>query len=276
MFYGVPTNPVIPNRPSKMADSETRLFFDRPNGPVGHRAMVILDRGFGNFNVCRKLGNLKRDFCTRITSGNSLFPKQALENPENGFIAQWDPGPGERETRVRYHHDKIGIRVGATEIKPRSGETGILVSPPCNMRDICTVDMDEPYFLRWGIEEGFKKLEPKMKPEQFGSRKPGGISRESRAHMFMIDIIAVLGIGAQGEAVEGTRGRKPEYGYNWQNASRYTRREMVGPINERDPPKAINLPIALIPGPEISIGPGREFPGIIFKKRKNRLHQTYR
>jgi IS4 transposase len=55
------------------------------------------------------------------------------------------------------------IQVRVSKIKLKSGEIEILISSLYQM-DIYTLDdMKELYRLRWGIEEGFIKLKPKMK-----------------------------------------------------------------------------------------------------------------
>ncbi|RBQ01398.1 transposase, partial [Pedobacter miscanthi] len=111
--------------------------------------------------------------------------------------------------------EKIVVRV--TKIELKTGEIEILVSSLFDMNDICTENMKALYDLRWPVEEGFKKLKPKMKLEQFGCRKPEGIFQEFEAHIFMINLVALLGIQAQRE-IDRNKKRKLKYKYNWQNA----------------------------------------------------------
>lgn len=276
MFYDVLTNFVVSSRISVMADSEIKLSFDCLGDIIGHKSIIIMDRGFGYFNVLKRLLDHKKDFCIRISKGNSLFAKQVMGNPENDFITQWNPSVTEKATCAKYGHNENGIRVRVTKIKLKTGEIEILASSLYDMNEICTQNIKELYFLRWGVEEGFKKLKPKMRLEQFGSRKPNGIFQEFQAHLFMFNIIAVLGMEAQEEIDKTCKTRKLKYKYNWQNAFRYTRREMTKLINQKDVSDILKLLIELISDSKIPIKPDREFKRITFKKRKNRLHQTYK
>ena len=40
--------------------------------------------------------------------------------------------------------------------------------------------------MRWGIEQGIKKLKPKMKFEHFTCRKMEGVYQEFYVHIFML------------------------------------------------------------------------------------------
>lgn len=131
------------------------------------------------------------------------------------------------------------------------------------------------YGQRWPVEEGFKKLKPKMKLEQFGARKPDGIFQEFEAHVFMMNLVALFGIQAQ-QKIDKNNKRKLKYKYNWQNAYRFVRKAIIQILITEHPEDIIQSLIKLIASSKIPIKPDRSFPRITFKKRKNRMHQTYK
>jgi len=115
-----------------------------------------------------------------------------------------------------------------------------------------------------------------MKLEQFGSRKPEGIFQEFEAHLFMMNLVAIMGNIAQDEVEKKCRKRKLKYRYNWQNAYRFIRNKMVDLLNLLSIEQLIEQLIELIAASVISIKPKRSFPRSALRKNKTRLHQTYK
>ena len=171
-------------------------------------------------------------------------------------------------------YDPIKIRI--TKIQLKTGEIELLVSSLLDIGKFALTDINNLYRLRWGVEEGFKKLKPKMKIEQFGSRKPQGIFQEFEAHLFMMNMVSILGDQAEGEIEKKCRHRKLNYKYNWQNAFRWVRYNMLQLIGYKDIENLILKLKELITRSVIPIKPDRSFERITYKKRKNRLHQTYK
>jgi IS4 transposase len=86
-----------------------------------------------------------------------------MENPFYDFLAYWKRTDKEKKTCRNHVLNYEPIQVRVSKIKLKSGEIEILISSLYQM-DIYTLDdMKELYRLRWGIEEGFIKLKPKMK-----------------------------------------------------------------------------------------------------------------
>ena len=103
-------------------------------------------------------------------------------------------------------------------------ELPVQVSPD---HDYWTQDINELYHFRWGVEEGFKNLKPKMKVEQFGTRKPEGVLQEFYAHIFCMNLIGLFGQQADKIIKQKTKYRKLTYQYNWQNTFRMVREKIV-------------------------------------------------
>jgi hypothetical protein len=276
MLYDVITDTVIDGRISKMEVGEKALLKDCLTDFPLSKAIFILDRGFGFFNVCKRFFHQKRTFCIRISGSISEFGKAALENPSNDFITYWKPSSKENETCRKHGLDNEPIRVRVSKITLKTGEIEVLVSSLYDMDKFLLTDMQELYQLRWGIEEGFKKLKPKMKLEQFGSRKPEGIYQEFEAHLFMMNMVSLMGNAAQEEVEEKCRRRKHKYRYNWQNAFRYVRQEIVDLLNLKEIERLIEQLIEWISASVTAIIPNRSFSREVASQNKTRLHQTYK
>jgi hypothetical protein len=275
MFYDVFSGAILSKRISKMDKTEKTLFNKCIEELPDCKSIIILDRGFGYFHICKNLYTAKQNFCIRISHAQSCFAKRVTQEPKSDFITEWSPSPNEKKSCLKYGLNTKSILVRVTKIELKAGEIEILVSSLFDMNDVCTANMKALYALRWPIEEGFKKLKPKMKLEQFGCRKPDGIFQEFEAHIFMINLVSLLGIQAQRE-IDSNKKRKLKYKYNWQNAFRYVRKVIIQILNTVNPEHIIQSLIKLIASSKIPIKPDRSFARIKFKKRKNRVHQTYK
>ena len=276
MLFDVYTDVVIDGRLSKMADSEKRLLKNCLTDLPVTNSIFILDRGFGYFNVCKRFLDQKRNFCIRMSGSNSAFGKLISEEQSDDFLTYWIPSEKERITCREHGQNYEPIKLRVSKVKLPSGEIEILVSSLYDMNAFSLNDIKELYRLRWGIEEGFKKLKPKMKLEQFGSRKPHGIFQEFEAHLFMMNMVALIGNVAQEVVKKKCNKRALRYKYNWQNAFRFVRSEIIQLLNKTDVRRLINKLIGLISTSVIAIKPDRCFPRVELRKNKTRLHQTYK
>ncbi len=190
-------------------------------------SIILLDRGFGYFSMCKNLIGKNLDFCIRLKTSQSDFTKEVLLNPLSDFITEWSASEAEKKTCRKNKIDTESIRVRATKVILNTGEIEILVSSIFDMKAVNTKDIQALYAMRWGIEEGFKKLKPKMKLEQFGCKRYEGIYQEFYAHIFMMNLVGVIAANAEDEIIKKTQNRKLKYKYNWQNAFRFVRNKFV-------------------------------------------------
>jgi hypothetical protein len=276
MLYDVFTGFIIKGCISKMKDSERTLLKKCLVDFPAYKAIFLLDRGFGHFHVFKRFLNSKRDFCIRIDCSGSLFGKKMMEAQSNDFLTDWKPSEKERKTCLKHGLDTKPIRVRVSKVKLKNGDIEILVSSLCEMEIYSLNDLKGLYRLRCTIEEGFKKLKPKMKLEYFGSRKPEGIFQEFEAHIFMMNLVAIMGIEAQQEVERKVKRRKLKYKYNWQNAYRFVRNKLINILRLHDLDKLIDQLITLLASSIIALKPDRCFPRSPLRKNKTRLHQAYK
>ena len=137
--------------------------------------------------------------------------------------------------------------------------------------------MQALYDLRWGIEEGFKKMKPKMKLEQFGCKRYEGIYQEFYAHIFMMNLVSILANDSQELIFEKTKERKQKYKYNWQNAFRFVRNKFIEIFHLGEFKDTLEKLITQIAGSLIYIKKGRHFiRDIDGKRRRAGYSQCYK
>ena len=218
MLYDVLSDFVLGIKLDKMCNGEKTVLRSLFSTIEIQNALYLLDRGFGNLSTCKMIVNSGSKFCIRFSINVSGFAKKSMEDERQDFIATWIPSETERANCRQNGFDEDPIKVRVTKLLLASGEIELLISNVLDFDQFSTQEIGKLYFMRWGIEEGFKKLKPKMKLEHFGCKKPEGIYQEFYAHIFMMNLLAIIGQDAQHGIDKQTQNRKIKYTYNWQNA----------------------------------------------------------
>lgn len=234
-------------------------------------AIILLDRGFGYFSTCKNLINTKAGFCIRLKTSTLDFASKALLNPLSDFITEWSASQAERETCKKNKLDFQPITVRVTKVTLKTGEVELLVSSILDMKLVTEKDIQVLYSMRWGVEEGFKNLKPKMKLEQFGCRRYEGVYQEFYAHIFMMNLVGIIGTDAEDKITEITQNRKIKYKYNWQNAFRFVRNMFVNIFHSGEFQRSLESLVKQIAGSLIAIRDNRSFER---HKGKDKSRQT--
>lgn len=238
-------------------------------------ALILLDRGFGNVAMFKRLYSKKLDFCVRIKTSQSLFAAKVLSNPLNDFITEWKPSESEKETCKKYGFDTSAIKVRVTKVVLNSGEIEVLISSLLDQIAVCESDMKELYHKSWIIEEGIKKLKPKMKLEQFGCRRHEGIYQEFYSHVLMMNISTLIANQSEEYITLKTTKRKHKYKYNWQNSFLFFKNEFVNLFYKGAFEETLQLVLSQIKESVIAIIPNRNFERHR-DKRKHRFSPCYK
>ncbi|WP_317191780.1 IS4 family transposase [Fulvivirga marina] len=228
LIYDVLNNFIVSGHISSMKTGEKNLLREwLSTALINDNHILILDRGFGNFCTFKELLGKGMKFCVRLPTNNSNFAKRVIDDEREDFITRWEPSPKERENSRSNQLDCVPIQVRVIKVRLTTGETEILVTNLSDQQKYTSKDMADLYKLRWGVEEGFKNLKPKMKIEQFGCKKAAGIFQEFYAHIFCINMVSLTGIVANKLIEKRTRHRKWKYKYNWKNAYRFIREKLI-------------------------------------------------
>jgi hypothetical protein len=259
LFYDVLNDFVVRGKLSQMKFGEKTLMLQCLETMAADKSILLLDRGFGHFCTLKKLMNEQRVLCIRLPCENSNFAKQALGRDDEDFITEWIPSNKERENCIKDGLDCVPIKIRVVKIRLNTGEVELLVTNLYDQQEITTKDLGELYHLRWGVEESFKNLKPKMKIEQFGCKKTEGIFQEFYAHIFCMNMVALTGNIANEQITARTKHRKHSYKYNWKNAFRFLRERIINFFHRQQIEQWLDDLIAEIVTSIIAIKPGRSF-----------------
>lgn len=276
MLYDVLTHLVIDANIQPTTTGELTMLNEMIDKHIFGNAIILLDRGFGRISMCKRLMIQKLDFCIRMKISQSNFAKQVFENPLTDFIVDWYPSDGEKETCRGYNLDTEPIKVRVTKVTLNTGEIELLVSSLLDRKTVCESDMQQLYNLRWGIEEGYKVLKPKMKLEQFGCKKPEGVYQEFYAHIFMMNLVTLIGNQTDDKIEASTKKRKYKYKYNWQTAFRSVRSQFVEIFHRAKFESSLDWLIENISKSLVAIIPNRSFERNMTGSKKRRYYQCYK
>lgn len=259
-----------------MATGEKTLLMKGLSEVREDNDILILDRGFGHFCTMVELMNRKKNFCARLPLCSKMA-KGIMEEEGKDFVVKWVPSNKEKENcrKNGLAYDPITVRLVKVTLK--NGETELLATNLVDQNIYTNKDIGDLYRYRWGVEEGFKKIKPKMKIEQFGCRKAEGIYQEFYAHIFCINMISLAGSMANLCIQERTKDRNKQYKYNWQNAYRFLREKITQLILGRNTEEIIDLLIDQIASSMIAISPGRKFiRDMRHRSKQRRINQFHK
>ena len=276
MLYDVLSDLVLSSKIAPFSKSEKTIMSEMINESKLSNMITIFDRGFSYFYLIKMLINKDFDFCVRLKTKGLMLATKILSNPSNDFILDWIPSDEEKITSRKKGQDTKPLKVRATKIILPSGEVEVIISSLLDMKTFTHIDINELYQLRWNIEEGYKKLKPKMKLEQFGCKKTEGIYQEFYSHIFMMNLTTLIGSIAQESITRKTEKRKHKYKYNWANAYKFIKDSWLDLYNTNDIESVIYKIITQIETSIIAIVPNRSFFRNGRSSNKNRPSPIYK
>lgn len=172
--------------------SESDLAWDMlREGNFGQGDIFVFDRYFYSSLLAIYLKQIGADFCFRIKS-NSLLVKQLknLKKKDGVFEISMGRESKQRAQAYRISNQCISCRVSIIELA--NGEEEILLSSFTDQQKISTEDLKQLYFLRWRIEEQYKKLKHKVCLENFSGKSIESIFQDFYVKIFTMNLTCIL------------------------------------------------------------------------------------
>ena len=255
-------------------DSEIGMFYELlPTLKYPKNSVFIFDRGFSGRNVIENFLINKITFCVRIRCDTN-FCVDFLNLNIDDWTGKWEPTSDQK----RKYKGTSPFKVRLVRRKLKSGEWAVYATNLFDTSAYSSVDIQQLYRCRWGVEEGFKKLKAFMKVEQFGSGKPEGIRQEYYSHLLHINILSILGVDIQKQVEKNTSHRKIAYQYNWKIAHKLLRMHFIELIlNYKRRDRLLENLIEQMSVFITAIKPDRHFPrSETMKGRKPRISAFYK
>ena len=276
LFYDLLNEFAVESEISPMDEGEKTHLFNGIKRITEQNDIYILDRGYGHYNTVLKLIQSKKQFCIRFSNCSKLI-SNFIEGDEDDMIVDWIPSKREKENARKQGLTPVPIKVRLTKIRLKTGEDEVLVSSLLDMQKYSYSDLKWLYQKRWIVEEGFKKLKPKMKVEYFGARKTIGIYQEYYAHIFLMNVISFLSIISNKKVARKYKSRKYQYKVNWQNTYRLVRNNLLNILSKLFHETHLVILIEKIVFSVIPIIPDKTFTrDMRHAGNKGRIHHYYK
>lgn len=276
LFYDLLNDFIVESELSPMSEGEKIHLFNGIKRIKDENDIYILDRGYGHYNTVLKLIQYNKQFCIRFSNCSNLI-SNFIDGNVDDLIADWIPSNKEKENARKQGLTPLKIKVRLTKIKLKTGQIEVLVSTLFNMQEYTYSDLKWLYRKRWVIEEGFKKLKPKMKVEYFGSRKTAGIYQEYYAHIFLMNVISLLSIISNERITKKFKNRKYQYKSNWQNTYRLVRNNLLKILSKLFQKINLDVLIEMITLSVIPFIPDKSFiRDMRHANKKGRIHHYYK
>jgi hypothetical protein len=276
LFYDLLNDFTVESEVSPMGEGEKTHLFNGIKRITGQNDIYILDRGYGHYNTVLKLIQCNKQFCIRFSNCSNVI-SNFIKGDEDDLVTDWIPSKKEKENARKQGLTPVPIKVGLTKIKLKTGEDEVLVSSLLDMRKYSYSDLKWLYQKRWIVEEGFKKLKPKMKVEYFGARKTAGIYQEYYAHIFLMNVISFLSIISNKKETRKYKNRKYQYKVNWQNTYRLVRTNLLNILSKLFHETHLEKLIEKIVFSVIPIIPDKTFTrDMRHASNKGRIHHYYK
>lgn len=172
--------------------SETELLWRMlKEGQYGNGDLFVFDRYFFSTLLALYFQKIGADFCFRI-KGNARMVKTLLKSRKKD-------GTFELKLHSKFKQEAraLGIEEFTTNCRVSiidlpNGDKEFLLSSFLDEQQMHLQDLKEVYFLRWGIEEHYKKLKHKVCLENFSGKSVESIYQDFYAKIFIINLTAAL------------------------------------------------------------------------------------
>jgi hypothetical protein len=137
---------------------------------IAEKSVILLDRGYPSLDLLGKLQQSGLKFLVRCNSQ---------------FVSEINTAPiGDSTVRL-----KNGVTVRVIKFFLPSGEVETLAT---NLFDIPKDQLEELYWLRWGIETAYFKLKSELCVEKFSGKTPNSVRQDFWASIVLLNSVAVF------------------------------------------------------------------------------------
>jgi len=148
--------------------------------------LYVYDRGYPSLKFIAQHQSLEVDFIFRLQRGTYKALYEQIEQGKSDFDF----------TFIHPDSSEQMVRVLAFELP--HGEIEVLITSLKDREKFTLEDLSKIYFLRWRIEECYKRLKVCTELENFSGVKPEAIKQEFLAHLVMCNLLALHMYDKQG------------------------------------------------------------------------------
>lgn len=193
---------------------------------AGQNDLILYDRGYPAFWFYAHHIKHKHAFCMRAKTHQDLAIKAFIDS-------------GKKEALITFEPNKSSIKtckdrgLPTTPIKLRlirvdlPNEVEVLITNLVDMKKYDVGLFKSLYYLRWGIEENYKRLKQWVEIENFSGKSALSIKQDFYAKIVAMNLTALMAMAAQKTTTKKTKHRKLKYQINFAQALSKMKHRMV-------------------------------------------------
>lgn len=170
-----------------MAEEQLPEVVEKLRALKQEKFLFIYDRGYPSLKFIEQHNALSVDFIFRLQRGM--------------YKALWkrvDAGESDFYDEIVNKKTMQSHRLRVIAIKLKNGETEVLITSLFDQNNFELIDISKIYFLRWHIEECYKRLKVTAGLENFSGINLEAVLQEFWAHLLMCNVLAVFMCDKQG------------------------------------------------------------------------------
>jgi hypothetical protein len=178
LLYDLENNIIVDAKVVSVHDDERSLAEEHlnalralPNYNLGHKELIIFDRGYPSYKLIKSLQDKEIAYVMRVWKG--FVNEQELGTANEGWVAL----------------GKTGQRVRVLLIPLSTGEQEVLITNIAE-KELEYDAFGELYHKRWGIETKYKELKQKLETENFSGRLVDNVKQDFYAMMTVSNMLA--------------------------------------------------------------------------------------
>jgi len=239
---------------------------------AGENDLILYDRGYPAFWFYVHHIKHKHAFCMRAKTHQDDLIKTFIRSGQKQTIITIEPNKSSVKTCKDRGLPTTPIRLRLIRVD-LPNEVEVLIT---NLLDTNKYRIDlfkSLYYLRWGIEENYKRLKQWVEVENFSGKSALSIKQDFYAKIVAMNLTALMAMAAQKITTKKTRHRTLKYQINFAQALSKMKHRLVCLILQAhdDILELIKQTINYISTTIESVRPGRSVPRRL-KNAKNDIH----
>jgi hypothetical protein len=224
---------VVLARGSKAYDVLNKITIDAKlvNTSIGERTLAkehmkmcsagdlfLLDRGYPSYDLFMTIKEMSGEFCARVPKNSWNAVKELLESEEKELICKIHPG---KEKIKEYKAEGISyepITCRFVKVELSSGEIEVLITSLLDEEEYPYEVFKKLYFMRWDIEESYKKDKHRLQLENFSGKSVIAIMQEFHAKILFSNLTSILSSDLDRDIEKITKKRNYSYQLNFTSA----------------------------------------------------------
>jgi len=239
---------------------------------AGENDLILYDRGYTAFWLYAYHIKHNHAFCMRAKTHRDSLIKTFINSGKKQAIVTFEPNTFSIKTCKDRSLPTTPIRLRLVRVD-LPNEVEVLITNLLDTNKYCVGSFKSLYYLRWGIEENYKRLKQWAEVENFSGKSALSVKQDFYAKIVAMNLTALMAMAAQKIATKKTKHRTLKYQINFAQALSKMKHRIVCLILQAnaDCLELIKQTINYISTTIESVRPGRSVPRRL-KNAKNDIH----